>query len=169
MSHLGSSATFSSRATHARFAPDSRRIAVSQQTTFSASFGLADRSKRWQTVCLLVDDFDRADAEETSEILRILTACLLITRRQDNGLAAFNSAATLLSSPHTRPGKYGFLLPKRERGEKRDSIFPVRPLAIRFTHMPSFGPPWLQRSELGRKIPVDLEADAHFDEYRSCP
>ena len=93
----------------------------------------------------------------------------LITRRQDNGLAPFNSAAALLFSPHTRPGRYGFLLPKRERGEKRNSIFPVRPLAMQFTHMPSFGAPWMQRSELGRKIPVDLEADAHFDECRSCP
>jgi hypothetical protein len=24
-------------------------------------------------------------------------------------------------------------------------------------------------SELGRQIPVDLQADAHFDESRSCP
>jgi hypothetical protein len=40
---------------------------------------------------------------------------------------------------------------------------------IRFTRMPSFEAPWMQRSELGRKIPVDLEADAHFDECRSCP
>ena len=81
------------------------------------------------TVYLLVDDFDRADGRKRQNPEDINRLPFLITRRQDNGLAPFNSAAALLSSPHTRPGRCGFLLPKRERGEKRNSIFPVHPLA----------------------------------------
>ncbi len=157
-----------------RNTPGCRRIAAAQRT--AASDLSNSRPKQAQaTVYLLVDDFDRADAEETSESCGYQPPAFFDHSSsgvaQDNGLAPFNSAAALLSSPHTRPGRHGFLLPKRERGEKRNSICPVRPfwqydsLICR-----SFGAPWMQRSELGRKIPIDpLEADAHFDECRSCP
>jgi hypothetical protein len=51
------------------------------------------------------------------------TPRILITRRWDDGLAPCAIFPAYASRQH------GFLLPKRERGEKRNSIFPVHPLA----------------------------------------
>jgi hypothetical protein len=72
-----------------------------------------------------VEDFDRADAEGSINPEDTNRLPGPIPRRQD---ALFNSAVALLSSPHTRPGRYGFLLPKRECGKPQFSL-PVHPLA----------------------------------------
>ena len=77
------------------------------------------------TFYLLVEDFDRADAEGSINPEDTNRLPGPIPRRQD---ALFNSAVALLSSAHTRPGRYGFLLPKRECG-KPQFCLPVHPLA----------------------------------------
>jgi len=112
---------------------------------------------------LLVEDFDRADAEGSVRTLRISTACLVWS------LVVRPTVAALLSSPHTRPGRYDFLLPKRGCGKTAIQLT-CAPIGIYDSLICQVsGHFWMQRSELGRKIPVDLEADAHFDECRSCP
>ena len=108
---------------------ESDRIATRQRNDAPGQFRTCRPKQAQATVYLLVDDFDRADGRKRQNPEDINRLPFLITRRQDNGLAPFNSAAALLFSPHTRPGRCGFLLPKRERGEKRNSIFPVHPLA----------------------------------------
>jgi hypothetical protein len=52
---------------------------------------------------------------------------------------------------------------------KRNSIFPVHPFDTHDSVICEFLGASDVLSELGWEIPVDLKADAHFDEYRSCP
>jgi hypothetical protein len=71
--------------------------------------------------------------------------------------------------PRTRPGDMVSFCRNANAEKTAIHCYLCTHWHIRFTHMPSFEAPWMQRSELGRKIPVDLEADADFDECRSCP
>jgi hypothetical protein len=107
---------------YVRFPLDAGRQADTVRGPRCASFGNTDRSKRrqsfifsWMTL-IVSTPRKRRDPEDINRLP------FLITRRQDNGLAPFNSVAALLSSPHTRAGRYDFLLPKRERGEKRNNL-----------------------------------------------
>jgi hypothetical protein len=104
-----------------RFHSDSDRVTDFGASLKSASFGNADRIKRrqhficsWMTL-IAPTPRKRQNPEDIDRLT------FLIPRRQDDGLAPFNSAAALLSSPRTRAGRYDFLLPKRERGEKRSN------------------------------------------------
>jgi hypothetical protein len=81
------------------------------------------------TFYLLVEDFDRADAEGSVRTLRISTACLVRSLvRQANGFALFNSAAPLLSSPQRAPAGTVSSCRTRMR-EKPQFNLPVHPLA----------------------------------------
>ena len=94
----------------------------------------------------------------------------MITRRRDNGLLTigpFNDGA--LISPHAHRGRYCFSSAETRRRGKRNSIFPVHPFDTHDSVICEFLGASDVLSELGWEMPVDLKADAHFDECRSCP
>jgi hypothetical protein len=72
------------------------------------------------TFYLLVEDFDRADAEGSINPEDTNRLPGPIPRRQD---ALFNSAVALLSSAHTRPGRYGFFPAETRMRENRNSAY----------------------------------------------
>jgi hypothetical protein len=140
-------------------------VRTSPRIPESASFGLVDRSKRMQRFICLWRTLIAPTPREAST-LRIPTACLVrsLVVRMLCSIVPWRCCL-----PRIRVPAGTVFSCRNANAENRNSAYLCTHWHIRFTYMPSFEAPWTQRSELGRKIPVDFEADAHFDECWSCP
>jgi hypothetical protein len=134
------------------------------------TFRTPDRSKVGN-LHLLLDEFNRADVKETSASRGYQPPIFLITRRRDNDLLTigpFNDGALMLS-PRMRIAADTVSFRRNANAGKTQFNFPCAPIDTHDSVICQVSGRLGFNSELGWEIPVDLKADAHFDEGRCSP